>query len=39
MRHFCWMYEIRDAVRLISAVEAIRHKACDELSWSHYRLR
>jgi predicted nuclease of restriction endonuclease-like (RecB) superfamily len=50
MRQFYRMYEIRDAlrlesdkpkrdaVRLVSGLEAIRHKACDELSWSHYRL-
>ncbi len=28
----------RDAVRLVSGREAIRHMACGELSWSHYRL-
>ena len=28
----------RDAARLVSAVETIRRTACDELSWSHYRL-
>ena len=28
----------RDAPRLVSAREAIRHMACGELSWSHYRL-
>jgi predicted RNase H-like HicB family nuclease len=28
----------RGAARLVSAVETIRHTACDELSWSHYRL-
>lgn len=33
------MFEIRDAVRLVSTVETIRHMACGELSWSHYRLR
>ncbi len=50
MRQFYRMFEIRDAVRLesgktkrdaarlVSAVETIRHMACDELSWSHYRL-
>jgi len=50
MRQFYRMFEIRDAVRLesgktkrdaarlVSAVETIRHTACDELSWSHYRL-
>ena len=50
MRQFYRMFEIRDAVRLesgrtkrdalrlVSGVEAIRHMACDELSWSHYRL-
>lgn len=50
MRQFYRMFEIRDAVglesgqrkrdaaRLASGVEPIRHRACDELSWSHYRL-
>jgi hypothetical protein len=50
MRQFYRMFEIRDAVRLesgrtkrdaprlVSAVGTIRHTACDELSWSHYRL-
>jgi predicted nuclease of restriction endonuclease-like (RecB) superfamily len=50
MRQFYRMFEIRDAVRLesgkrkrdaarlASGVEPIRHTACDELSWSHYRL-
>lgn len=50
MRQFYRMFEIRDAVRLesgktkrdalrlVSGVETIRHMACDELSWSHYRL-
>ena len=50
MRQFYRMFEIRDAVRLesgkgkrdaarlVSGVEAIRHEACDDLSWSHYRL-
>ena len=50
MRQFYRMFEIRDAVRLesgkakraaarlVSGVEPIRHTACDELSWSHYRL-
>jgi predicted nuclease of restriction endonuclease-like (RecB) superfamily len=50
MRQFYRMFEIRDAarlesgkpnrdaVRLNSGVETIRHTACDELSWSHYRL-
>ena len=50
MRQFYRMFEIRDAVRLesgkmkrdalrlISGVEPIRHRACDALSWSHYRL-
>ena len=50
MRQFYLMFEIRDAarlesgktkrdaVRLVSAVEPIRFMACDELSWSHYRL-
>lgn len=50
MRQFYRMFEIRDAVRLesdkakrdaarlVSGVEAIRHMACGELSWSHYRL-
>ncbi len=38
MRQFFRMFEIRDAVRLVSGVEEIRHMACDELSWSHYRL-
>ena len=28
----------RDAVRLVSGKKAIRHMACGELSWSHYRL-
>jgi predicted nuclease of restriction endonuclease-like (RecB) superfamily len=28
----------RDAARLVSGVEAIRHTPRDELSWSHYRL-
>jgi len=38
MRQFYRMFEIRDAVRLVSSVEPIRHTPCDELSWSHYRL-
>lgn len=50
MRQFYRMFKIRDAlrlesgktkrdaVRLVSDVEPIRHTACDELSWSHYRL-
>ena len=50
MRQFYRMFEIRDAVRLesgkmkrdalrlASGVEPIRHTACDALSWSHYRL-
>jgi hypothetical protein len=50
MRQFYRMFQIRDAVRLesgkgkrdaarlVSGVEEIRHTACDELSWSHYRL-
>lgn len=50
MRQFYRMFEIRDAVRLesgktkrdaarlVSTVETIRHTAYDELSWSHYRL-
>ena len=50
MRQFYRMFEIRDAVRLesgktkrdaarlVSGVELIRHTAGDELSWSHYRL-
>ena len=50
MRQFYRMFEIRDAVRLesgktkrdaprlVSGVEPIRHTASDELSWSHYRL-
>ena len=50
MRQFYRMFEIRDAARLesdqakrdaprlVSGVETIRHTACDELSWSHYRL-
>jgi len=50
MRQFYRMFEIRDAVRLesgktkrdaarlVSGVETIRHTAGDELSWSHYRL-
>ena len=50
MRQFYRMFEIRDAVRLesgktkrdaarlVSEVQTIRHTACDELSWSHYRL-
>lgn len=49
MRQFFRMFEIRDAVRLesgkrkrdaarlVSGVEEIRHMVCDELSWSHYR--
>jgi hypothetical protein len=36
--HFYRMFEIRDAVRLVSTVETIRHMACGELSWSRYRL-
>jgi hypothetical protein len=32
MRQFYRMFEIRDAVRLVSAVETIRHTAWDELS-------
>jgi predicted nuclease of restriction endonuclease-like (RecB) superfamily len=50
MRQFYRMFEIRDALRLesgkekrdaprlVSGFEEIRHKACGELSWSHYRL-
>ena len=50
MRQFFRMFEIRDAVRLesgkgkrdtarlVSGVEATRIMACDDLSWSHYRL-
>jgi predicted nuclease of restriction endonuclease-like (RecB) superfamily len=50
MRQFYRMFEIRDAVRLesskpkrdavrlASAADTARHKVCDELSWSHYRL-
>ena len=50
MRQFYRMFEIRDALRLesgktkrdalrlVSGVEPIRHTACDALSWSHYRL-
>jgi predicted nuclease of restriction endonuclease-like (RecB) superfamily len=50
MRQFHRMFEIRDAVRLesdktkrdaprlVSRVESIRHMARGELSWSHYRL-
>ncbi len=50
MRQFYRMFEIRDAVRLesgktkrdalrlVSGVEPVRHTACDALSWSHYRL-
>ena len=50
MRQFYRMFEIRDAVRLVSskpkrdavrlasAANTTRHKVCDELSWSHYRL-
>ena len=50
MRQFYRMFEIRDTLRLesgktkrdaaglVSGVETIRHTACDELSWSHYRL-
>ena len=50
MRQFYRMFEIRDAVRLesgktkrdaprlVSGVEPIRHIVSDELSWSHYRL-
>ncbi len=49
MRQFYRMFEIRDAVRLesgktkrdaarlVSGVEEIRHPAGGELSWSHYR--
>lgn len=28
----------RDAPRLVSGVEGIRHTTCDELSWSNYLL-
>ncbi len=38
MRQFYRMFEIRDAARLVSAGKPIRLTACDELSWSHYRL-
>ena len=50
MRQFYRMFEIRDALRLesgktkrdaarlVSGVEPVRHTACDALSWSHYRL-
>jgi predicted nuclease of restriction endonuclease-like (RecB) superfamily len=50
MRQFYRMFEIRDAVRLesdttkqdaarlVSLVETNRHRAADELSWSHFRL-
>jgi predicted nuclease of restriction endonuclease-like (RecB) superfamily len=50
MRQFYLMFEIRDAVRLesgrkkraalrlVSGEQPIRHMACGELSWSHYRL-
>ncbi len=38
MRQFHRMFEIRDAARLDSGVEKIRHTACGELSWSHFRL-
>ncbi len=50
MRQFYRMFEIRDAVRLesckpkrdalrlASAPNTVRHAVCDELSWSHYRL-
>jgi len=50
MRQFYRMFEIRDAMRLesdktkrdaarlVSGVEPIRHMTCDALSWSHYRL-
>ena len=50
MRQFYRMIEIRDAVRhtssetkrdaprLVSTAATIRDTACDELSWSHYRL-
>ena len=50
MRQFYRMFQIRDALRLesgkgkrdaarlVSGVETILHMACDELSWSHYRL-
>jgi len=38
MRQFYRLFEIRDAARLVSGVETIRHTPCDELSWSHYRL-
>ena len=38
MWQFYRMFEIRDAVRLVSSVEPIRHTVGDELSWNHYRL-
>ena len=38
MRQFYRMFEIRDAVRLVSGVDEIRHMVCGELSWSHYHL-
>lgn len=50
MRQFFRMFEIRDALRLesgkgkrdaarlVSGAEEIRHKVSGELSWSHYRL-
>lgn len=38
MRQFYRMFEIRDAVRLDSGREAIRHITSGELSWTHYRL-
>ncbi len=38
MRQFYQMFKIRDAVRLVSGGESIRHTPREELSWSHYRL-
>ena len=50
MRQFYRMFEIRDAVRLesdrtkrdalrlVSGVDSVRHTVCEALSWTHYRL-
>ncbi len=38
MRQFYRMFRIRDALRLESTVDAVRHVARVELSWSHFRL-
>ena len=38
MRQFHRMFQIRDAVRLGSGANPIRHAVRAELSWSHYRL-